>query len=93
METCVVVGDQLLRPVAQAGPCGVARAEVGPLMVPYNSLHWDWTHLDLADLLDAASAATVPERYRIALDRLPAFCARAMAIAELGHTPGEPGRS
>ncbi|MFJ8436678.1 hypothetical protein ACIQ9P_35830 [Kitasatospora sp. NPDC094019] len=68
------------------------RAEVGPLMVAYNSLHWDWAHLGLADLLDAATGDTAPERYRIGPDRLPAFRARAMAIAELGHTPGGPSR-
>ncbi|WP_159425183.1 hypothetical protein [Streptomyces sp. TLI_053] len=75
----------------EAAVAGI-RAEVGPLMVAYNSLHWDWAHLGLADLLDAASAATVPERYRIAPDRIPAFRARAMAVAELGHSPGGPGR-
>ncbi|MFE6746263.1 hypothetical protein ACFVGM_10450 [Kitasatospora purpeofusca] len=64
------------------------RAEVGPLVLAYNSLHRDWCHLGLADLLDAATAGSTPERYRIGPDRFPAFQAWAMAIADLGHGPG-----
>ncbi|MFB8239544.1 hypothetical protein ACFC58_23620 [Kitasatospora purpeofusca] len=64
------------------------RAEVGPLMLAYNSLHWDWCHLGLSDLLDAATAGSTPERYRIGPERFPAFRAWAMAIADLGRAPG-----
>ncbi|MFF7586192.1 hypothetical protein ACFZCK_01720 [Kitasatospora purpeofusca] len=64
------------------------RAEVGPLMLAYNSVHRDWCHLGLADLLDAATGGSTPERYRIGPDRFPAFRARAMAIADLGRVPG-----
>ncbi|CAN3978010.1 hypothetical protein [Kitasatospora purpeofusca] len=64
------------------------RAEVGPLMAAYNSLHRDWFHLGLADLLDAATTGTTPERYRVGPDRFPAFRAWAMAIADSGRRPG-----
>nr|BEK63243.1 hypothetical protein KPHV_04700 [Kitasatospora purpeofusca] len=64
------------------------RAEVGPLVLAYNSLHRDWFHLGLADLLDAATSGSTPERYRVGPDRFPAFRAWAMAIADSGRTPG-----
>lgn len=38
------------------------RAKVRPLMLAYNALHWDWFHLGLADLLDAATTTRLPER-------------------------------
>ncbi|WP_051755847.1 hypothetical protein [Kitasatospora purpeofusca] len=66
------------------------RAEVGPLVLAYNSLHWEWCYLGLADLLDAATGGSTTEPYRIGPDRFPAFCAWAMAIADLGHVPGTP---
>jgi hypothetical protein len=40
--------------------CGIPREEtiairrrVGPAMMRYNAIHWDWAHLGLMDLLDA----------------------------------------
>ncbi|WP_406115635.1 hypothetical protein [Kitasatospora purpeofusca] len=64
------------------------RPEVGPLLLACNSLHRDWHHLGLADLLDAATGGSTPERYRIGPDRFPAFHAWAVAIADLGRVPG-----
>ena len=40
------------------------RAQVGPLMLAYNSVHWDWCHLGLADLLDAVTTESLPEHLR-----------------------------
>lgn len=58
------------------------RERVGPLLSAYNALHWDWHHLGLADLLDAATAPEVPEELRIPPTRRDAFRAWAMEIAD-----------
>jgi hypothetical protein len=67
---------------------GRIRAEVGPLMLAYNTLHWDWHHLGLADLLDAVTADSLPEYHHARLRELRAelgetasFYAWAMRIA------------
>jgi len=39
---------------------GQIRARVGPLMLAYNAIHWDWSHLGLADLLDAMTTEALP---------------------------------
>ncbi|MFB7253333.1 hypothetical protein [Streptomyces nojiriensis] len=57
------------------------RERVGPLMAAYNSVHWDWFHLGLADLLDAAGSDLVPEELRIPPGDLRAFRAWAADIA------------
>ncbi|WP_405676759.1 hypothetical protein OG239_39545 [Streptomyces sp. NBC_00868] len=68
---------------------GVGRAEadrirerVGPLMAAYNGVHWDWFHLGLADLLDAAASDLVPAELRIRPQDRAAFRAWAMEIAD-----------
>ena len=43
------------------------RAKVGPLMLAYNALHWDWAHLGLADLLDALTTNALPGYLRAGL--------------------------
>ncbi|MFF8259133.1 hypothetical protein [Streptomyces virginiae] len=68
------------------------RERVGPLMAAYNSVHWDWSHLGLADLLDAAFGASVPEELRIPQRERDAFRAWATAIANRadGERPTAP---
>jgi hypothetical protein len=46
---------------------GQIRAKVGPLMLAYNAIHWDWCHLGLADLLDAVTTDSLPEHLRAGL--------------------------
>ncbi|MFB6892796.1 hypothetical protein ACFCX4_26185 [Kitasatospora sp. NPDC056327] len=67
------------------GKVAAIRAEVGPMMVAYNSVHRDWCHLGLADLLDAATSGLVPEEHRVGRAGLAAFHAWAMEIADLGR--------
>ncbi len=57
------------------------RAKVGPLMLAYNARHWDWFHLSLADLLDAATTAWLPEHLRAGLGEITSFYTWAMGIA------------
>ncbi|MFJ9594650.1 hypothetical protein ACIRS3_18005 [Streptomyces virginiae] len=57
------------------------RERVGPLMTAYNSVHWDWHRLGLADLLDAAFGSLVPEGLRIPPRERDAFRAWATGIA------------
>lgn len=57
------------------------RAKVGPLMLAYNAFHWDWQHLGLADLLDAATATYLPEHQRTELGEITSLYRWAMAIA------------
>jgi hypothetical protein len=57
------------------------RARVGPLMLAYNCLHWDWCHLGLADLLDAATATWLPGQLRAELGEITSLYAWAMKIA------------
>jgi hypothetical protein len=56
-------------------------AKVRPLMLAYNAYHWDWHHLGLADLLDAATTAWLPEHLRAALGETTSFYTWAMGIA------------
>ncbi|MFG2335167.1 hypothetical protein [Streptomyces yangpuensis] len=58
------------------------RRRVGPLMTAYNSLHWDWHHLGLADLLEAAASDHVPAELRVPPQDRAAFRAWAMEIAD-----------
>ncbi|MFJ6782710.1 hypothetical protein [Streptomyces yangpuensis] len=58
------------------------RRRVGPLMAAYNSLHWDWCHLGLADLLAAAASDHVPAELRVPPQDRAAFRAWAMEIAD-----------
>ncbi|MFJ3793139.1 hypothetical protein [Kitasatospora sp. NPDC090091] len=71
-----------------AGEVADIRARVAPLMRAYNGLHWDWHHLGLADLLDAATADWIPEHLRIAPGEQAAFYSWAAGIADLGRNPG-----
>jgi hypothetical protein len=64
------------------------RAKVGPLMLAYNTVHWDWYHLGLADLLDAVTTDSLPEylsarlrEMRAELGETASFYAWAMRIA------------
>jgi len=68
------------------------RARVGPLMLAYNAVHWDWYHLGLADLLDAVTTDSLPESPATRLRQIRAdlgdtarFYAWAMRIA---NSPG-----
>jgi hypothetical protein len=65
------------------------RARVGPLMLAYNSVHWDWCHLGLFDLLDAVTTDSLPEYLRSRLREMrrepveiTRFYAWAMRIAD-----------
>ncbi|MFH8894508.1 hypothetical protein [Streptomyces sp. NPDC017949] len=77
---------------AGLGPDEVAsiRHKVAPLMRAYNTVHEDWHHLGLADLLDAATAASIPQHQQIKPSEIAAFCAWAMKIADLGHFHNRP---
>jgi hypothetical protein len=57
------------------------RTKVRPLMLAYNAYHWDWHHLGLADLLDAATTARLPEHRRADLGQTTSLYMWAMAIA------------
>lgn len=63
------------------------RAKVRPLMLAYNARHWDWRHLGLADLLDAATIAWLPEHQRAALGKTTSFYTWAMTIANRTGPP------
>uniref|UniRef100_A0AAU2JZ20 Transcriptional regulator n=1 Tax=Streptomyces sp. NBC_00049 TaxID=2903617 RepID=A0AAU2JZ20_9ACTN len=74
--------DRLARAGLGAAEVADIRERVGPLMRAYNSVHWDWHHLGLADLLDAAGGTLVPEHLRIGPQDRAAFHAWAMEIAD-----------
>jgi hypothetical protein len=68
---------------------GQIRAKVGPLMLAYNSVHWEWCHLGLFDLLDAVTTDSLPEYLRSRLREMrpepveiTRFYAWAMRIAD-----------
>jgi hypothetical protein len=61
------------------------RAKVGPLMLAYNAFHWDWFHLGLADLLDAATTTRLPQHQGAELGEITSFYTWAMGIA---HSTG-----
>ncbi|MCU7826720.1 hypothetical protein [Kitasatospora sp. DSM 101779] len=66
------------------------RAEVAPLIRAYNAVHQDQHHLGLADLLDAATAAWIPEHQQIDAADGGAFRRWAMEIADLGFPRNRP---
>lgn len=74
------------------------RARVGPVVEAYNSKVWEWVHLGLCDLFQAAVAAPfVPQELRDGLGDLGEFRVWAMRIAErpvaaAGGDPARPGR-
>jgi hypothetical protein len=74
-----------LRRLAQigldAGDVLQIREKVGPIMRAYNAVHWDWCHLGLADLLDAATATWIPEELRTGLGELAHLCSWGVDIA------------
>ncbi|WP_327364054.1 hypothetical protein [Streptomyces sp. NBC_01296] len=74
--------ERLARAGLAAAEVARIRGQVGPLMLAYNSVHWDWHHLGLADLLDAACGSVVPEHLRIGPTDRAAFHAWAMEIAD-----------
>ncbi|MFJ3636619.1 hypothetical protein [Streptomyces sp. NPDC090112] len=88
--------EATLRRLAQAGldadETVRIRERVGPLMAAYNSLHRDWIHLGLADLLDAAFGTLVPRELRIPPPERDAFLAWATGIANRadGQRPSVP---
>jgi len=67
-----------------AGHVADIRARVAPMMRAYNALHWDWYHLGLADLLDAATATWLPEDLRAEIGEISSFYRWAMAIGNQG---------
>lgn len=58
------------------------RAKVGPAMRSYNSLVWDWCHLGLCDLLDAATGGLVKPRIQASLGDPVALYHWAKTIAQ-----------
>ena len=69
---------------------GQVRARVGPLMLAFNAIHWEWCHLGLADLLDAVTTEALPGHSRAwlgagqvggELGEIASFYAWAMRIA------------
>lgn len=73
--------DRLAAAGVGATEADAIRQRVGPLMAAYNSVHQDWFHLGLADLLDAARSGLVPEELRIPAGELRAFRTWATEIA------------
>jgi hypothetical protein len=69
----------------QAGLTGAEidqiRAQVGPLMIAYNTFHRDWAHLGLADLLDATTTTLLPEDLRSGLGEIGSLYIWAMGVA------------
>ncbi|MFD0357652.1 hypothetical protein ACFVHW_28535 [Streptomyces sp. NPDC127110] len=74
--------DRLARNGIGSAEAARIRERVGPLMAAYNGVHWDWCHLGLADLLDAAGSDLVPEGLRVPPHDRAAFRAWAMEIAD-----------
>ncbi|MFD9479239.1 MULTISPECIES: hypothetical protein [Streptomyces] len=79
--------DRLAAAGVDATEAAAIRERVRPLMAAYNSVHWDWVHLGLADLLDAARSDLVPEELRIPPGDLRAFRAWATDIAARPDRP------
>ncbi|MCX4806866.1 hypothetical protein OG594_35480 [Streptomyces sp. NBC_01214] len=73
--------ERLAAAGVDATEAAAIRERVRPLVVAYNSVHWDWFHLGLADLLVAARSDLVPEELRIPPEDLRAFRAWATDIA------------
>ncbi|WP_280508867.1 hypothetical protein [Nocardia cyriacigeorgica] len=73
------------------------RARVGPVVHAYNVKVWEWVHLGLCDLFEAATTRFVPQHLRDGLGDLTEFRAWGMRIAErpgggAGGDPARPGR-
>ncbi|MFF3084456.1 hypothetical protein ACFVRB_05295 [Streptomyces nojiriensis] len=73
--------ERLAAAGVDATEAAAIRERVRPLMVAYNSVHLEWFHLGLADLLDAARSDLVPEEFRIPPGDLRAFRTWATDIA------------
>jgi len=58
---------------------------VATKMYAYNSIHWDWVHLGLADLLEASLPIKPFIRYRLFNSRFIKLYKYAMSIAERGR--------
>ncbi|WP_280232525.1 hypothetical protein [Nocardia cyriacigeorgica] len=58
------------------------RERVGPVVDAYNALVWEWVHLGLRDLFEAATSRFVSEQLRAGLGDLTEFRAWAMAVAD-----------
>ncbi|MFE9421965.1 hypothetical protein ACFYNO_03260 [Kitasatospora sp. NPDC006697] len=81
--------DALLR---RAGLDGAAvqeiRDRVGSMVWQYNLVVWDWVHLGLADLFEAATSSWVPEELRVAEVDQADFYRWAVRIAGRADHPG-----
>ena len=84
--------DRQERTLVQLEQNGVPREEVHALrrslqtrMLRYNSVHWEWVHLGLADALDAHVSRFFPAWVPFAHRRFKRFYARAMEIAGRGR--------
>ncbi|MFC4099107.1 hypothetical protein [Paenibacillus xanthanilyticus] len=78
--------------------CGISRLEaarirrsVTDVMLAYNwtSLLWEWSHLNLYDVLRAYSGALTGDEFRLPAKEFEAFYREAMRIAEKGSLLGE----
>jgi hypothetical protein len=79
------------RTFAQLEENGVSRAETDSLrrslrtrMLAYNTIHWEWIHLGLADALDAHLSRPLPAWMPFAQRRFRRFYHRAMELASRG---------
>jgi hypothetical protein len=60
------------------------RARVGPVMLAYNGIVWDWVNLNLFDLLTAMTGPLVPAHLRAELGDPAEFYRWAMRVADRG---------
>ncbi|NEW41811.1 hypothetical protein GV794_14050 [Nocardia cyriacigeorgica] len=58
------------------------RERVGPVVHAYNVKVWEWVHLGLPDLLEAATTRFVPQHLRAGLGDLTEFRAWTMTVAD-----------
>lgn len=64
------------------------RLKVGLKMFAYNSIHWDWVHLGLSDLLDAYLPIRPLRSFSFLNYRFRRLYSFAMVIAERGRLKG-----
>ncbi|WP_280212982.1 hypothetical protein [Nocardia cyriacigeorgica] len=88
---------RLARAGIPAAEVASIRARVGPVVHAYNVKVWEWVHLGLCDLLEAATTRFVPRQIRAELGDLAEFRAWAMRNAErpvdgAGADPARPSR-
>lgn len=88
---------RLARAGIPAAEVASIRARVGPVVHAYNVKVWEWVHLGLCDLLEAATTRFVPQQVRDGLGDLAEFRSWAMRIAErpvdgAGADPARPNR-